>query len=370
MPHTSLTVEMGSRSRPFDLHTEVIRVGHADHCELVLPFDWVHPEHFTLQWRAGAAYARAISGQTLLNSRPLSAEWAAINTGDELRIPSPAGKPISILVTQLGYAQAIGSAHAGSTLSLPQPTATQASLPTSTTAMEEPPHVADSHMAAIAAVSAGVLLVGISLAIYLALATTTRPTRLTTFASTPVVPTIATPPAPSPTTPAATLDTAPEISDLKSQIPDPAPPPATVTPAEIPDLKSEISNLPPQVPPSPPQSAIGNRQLEIDPGLTAALAARQSHRDSAKAIITTAPHLPEPMRSEIFAAVAARLTQDFSPSAVTVDPSATIQGDGQTAVLRAPITITNARGATYRTQVAALLSPTGNGWTITYLEVQ
>jgi hypothetical protein len=369
MPYTSLTVEMGSRSRPFDLHTEVIRVGHGEHCELVLPFDWVHPEQFTLQWRAGAAYARAISGQTLLNSRPLTADWAAINTGDELRIPSPAGKPISILVTQLGSAQPIGSALAGSTLPLPQPTANQASLPAPPTAIEEPAHVADSHMAAIAAVSAGVLLVGIGLAIYLALATTTRPTRLTAAPTTTErssdisdLKSEAVDQAPPPPPTAAPAS---EISDLESQIPEAAPPPPPV-PAPAP----EISNLPPQVPPSSPQSAVGNRQLEMNAGLSSALAARQSYRDSATALITTAPHLPEPMRGEIFAAVAARITQDFSPSAVTVDPSATVQGDGQTAVLRAPITITNARGATYRTQAVALLSPTGSGWTITYLEVQ
>jgi hypothetical protein len=358
MPFTSLIVEMGSRSRPFDFHVEVIRVGHGEDCELVLPFDWVYPEHFAVQWRAGAAYARAISGQTLLNSRPLTADWAAIHLGDELRIPSPAGKPISVVVTQLGGPAVVPAAPAALV------------RPDEVVADPGGPHSADSHMAAIAAVTVGVLLVGIGLAVYVALTTTARPIRLTAAPASDI--SILTSQNPDPATSSVPAP-ASEISDLKSQIPAPAPPVQAPVP--------EISNLKPEIP-DPPLSAaappIVNRAEGLsaaktrieNESLTSALAARQAHRDSAAVLLTTAPHLPEPMRGEIVEAVLARLGQDVGPSAVAIDPSATVQGDGQTAVLRGPITINNARGASYRTQVVALLSPTANGWAILYHELR
>ena len=384
MSVTAIAIEMGSRSRSVEFHTDVVTVGRGPACDVVLPFDWVQSEHFSIHWRAGLPYARAIAGQTLHNGTPLPAEFTALHPGDELRIPSPVGKPITLLIQTLG-SPALFANHQSFTR--PDDSGGERA--------GEEPHFADSHMAAITAVASATLVCLIGFAIYLAFVTPGKPKLGGIVLPKPAAPTaavnstVAKPTAGSsadagavrvdpPATPAeATFAEASAGSAAgETELPKALVPPAgevstpakaetdgreTVTKLDKADARDVPRDMPPEV--VPPPSSLDMEMVN----------ARAATRKQIVGLLSDSPAIDEPMRSQAVQAATEYLARSISPSTLTIAAEAggiVVNGDGRFVAVRTPLTITNARGAAFRTRAVLLLTPAAAGFTVTYCEIQ
>ena len=101
MPALEIKVRAGHKSKAFKRHGEMLTIGRASHCDLVLPLSWLCEEHLIIENTGHALRVRTGSADAvaMVGTSPVGGQWMAVPSPATITVPTPKGGELVIHLT-------------------------------------------------------------------------------------------------------------------------------------------------------------------------------------------------------------------------------------------------------------------------------